>query len=245
MDERILVVEDEVTLNRMVCDYLSYHGFKPTPTYNGQDAMSSFRAGGFDLVVLDRMLPQMDGLAVARAIRAESTVPIIMLTAKAEEADRVEGLDTGADDYVTKPFSMKELAARVRAQLRRASVGRAAEAKADATDPGAAERHTALSHRGVVLDTLERTAHVDGRPVSLTQVQFDILQRMMGEPGRVFTRRQLLESVQDHAFEGYERTVDVHIKNIRKAIEPNPGAPTYLLTVRGVGYKVARGEESE
>ena len=171
------------------------------------------------------MLPEMDGLDVARIMRRESDVPIIMLTARVEETDRVLGLELGADDYVTKPFSPRELVARVRAVLRRV---------------GGEEQAPSLIRAGdVEIDPERRTVTVAGRPVELTTTEFDLLTVLARHPGRVFSRLELLERVQGYAYEGYERTVDAHIKNLRRKVEPDPKHPRYILTVYGVGYKFA------
>ncbi len=230
VNERILVVEDERGLNRMVGDYLSALGFTVDSVFDGPEALRRVRAHAPDLIVLDLMLPGLDGLDVARRIREDSTVPIIMLTARAEEADKLIGLELGADDYLTKPFSLKELAARMRAVLRRT---RHAE---DAPD---GDGQAALAHLDLRLDPARRLVTRAGSPVPLTAVQFDILHLLLRHPGRVFTRLEILEAVQGISHEGYERTVDVHVKNLRKALEPDPARPAYLLTVWGVGYKLA------
>jgi DNA-binding response OmpR family regulator len=206
-------------------------GFEVEEAANGLKAIELLESFKPHLVVLDVMMPGLDGFDVVRRIREESDTPVILLTARAAEQDKLIGLELGADDYMTKPFSMKELAARIRAVLRRSS--------------GSALGDAGISRLGpIVLDREKRTVLRDGRKVELTGAQFDILARMMEYPGKVFTRMQLLESVQDHAFEGYERTIDVHIKNIRKAIETDPSQPVLILTVWGVGYKLAElGQE--
>ncbi len=226
---RILVVDDEPKISKMIADYLKATGFDVESAENGIQALSRLEEASPDLMVLDVMMPGIDGFDVVRRIREISTLPVILLTARAAENDKLVGLELGADDYLTKPFSMKELAARIRAVLRR-SKGFSREAAASTQ---------VLKSVDIVLDLEKRTVHRGGQPVQLTGVQFDILAHLMENPGRVFTRMQLLESVQDHAFEGYERTIDVHIKNIRKALEPNPSRPVYVLTVWGVGYKLA------
>ena len=233
MTYTILVVEDERKLNTMIADYLKALEYEVVSAYNGIDAVKLFREHGPDLVVLDLMLPGIDGIDVTRKIRESSSTPIIMLTARAEETDKLMGLDSGADDYMTKPFSMKELAARIRAVLRRtASQGRA---------PGQEEQ--VLSLGLIIMDVLKRSVKKRGEELKLTSVQFDILKYFLERPGRVITRGDILEEIQEYGFEGYERTVDVHIKNIRKNIEDNPGKPEFILTVWGVGYKLAEGVE--
>ncbi len=231
---RILVVDDEQKISEMISDYLQAVDFEVATAGDGRAALSEIESFQPDLVVLDVMMPGLDGLDVIRKIRSEAQIPVIMLTARASEQDKLIGLELGADDYITKPFSMKELAARIRAVLRRSQPKQAQTEQSEA--------HV-LVHGPIRLDPDKRRVTRDGISISLTGVQFDILARMMRQPGRVFTRMQLLESVQEYAFEGYERTVDVHIKNIRKALEPTPAKPVYILTVWGVGYKLA--EETE
>jgi two-component system alkaline phosphatase synthesis response regulator PhoP len=182
-----------------------------------------------ELVVLDLMLPGMDGLDVCRALRKETDIPIIMLTARVEETDRIIGLELGADDYVTKPFSPREVVARVRAVLRRTR----GESRSD--------RDETLAVGELRLDTAKHTLTVGEQQVAVTPSEFEILRVMMRSPGRVFTRQQLLEATQGMVFEGYERTIDTHIKNLRRKIEPAPRHPEYLLTVHGIGYKMREG----
>lgn len=227
--QRVLVVDDELKISEMVGDYLAAVGFVVDSAGDGKTALSKIETFSPDMVVLDVMMPGIDGLDVIRKIRGESNIPVILLTARASEQDKLIGLEMGADDYITKPFSMKELAARIRAVLRRSR-------------PQALPENL-IQHGPISLNFDKRTISRDGQRIELTGVQFDILARMMQYPGKVFSRMQLLESVQEHAFEGYERTVDVHIKNIRKALEPDPAQPKYILTVWGVGYKLA--EETE
>ena len=222
--ELVLVAEDEKELNTMIRDYLSTMGYSVVQAYDGKAAIDLFQKEQPDLIVIDIMMPGIDGIDVTRRIRETSQVPIIMLTARTTENDKVLGLDIGADDYVTKPFSLKELAARIRAVLRR---------------KGKKAQSTVYEHRELFLDVSKRLVTINGTPAPLTSVQFSILQKLIEEPERVFTRMDLLKSFQDVAFEGYERTIDVHIKNIRKAIEENPSQPEYVQTVWGVGYKLA------
>ena len=223
MSQPILVVDDEPKIARLVRDYLEAAGYSVVLAFNGREALAAFRHEKPRLVVLDLMLPEVDGLDVARAIRKESDTPIIMLTARVEEADRLVGLELGADDYVTKPFSPRELVARVRAVLRRTE-GR--------------ERATpALSVGDLTIDPDRRTVTVAGQPVELTPTEFDLLTVLARRPGRVFSRLELLERVQGYAYEGYERTIDAHVKNIRQKINENPKKPRYILTVYGLGYK--------
>jgi len=224
--KRVLVVEDEMKIARLVRDYLEHAGFEVTVTGDGEAALASVRGSRPDLVVLDLGLPGRDGLDVARELRRTSRVPIVMLTARGDELDRVLGLELGADDYVVKPFSPKELVARVRAVLRRTSATRE-------------ERDEILRAADVEVDIARMRVTVGGRPVELTPTEFQLVATMTREPGRVFTRGQLLDAVHGVAFESYERAIDAHVKNIRRKIEPIHGKPRYLLTVHGVGYRFA------
>ena len=224
MAQTILVVDDEPEIVRVVRAYLEGAGFRVVIAFDGEEALYVARHEKPDLVVLDVLMPRMDGLDFTRRIRRERDVPIIMLTARAEETDRIVGLELGADDYVTKPFSPREVVARVRAVLRRAQ---------------ALPEPTPVLHVGpLALDRATHTVTVSGRPVDLTPTEFGILETLMTTPGRVFTRGELLEAVQGIAFEAYERTVDVHVKNLRRKLEPDPAQPRYILTVRGAGYRV-------
>ena len=223
---RILVVEDEMQIARLVRDYLEHAGFEVVVAGDGETGLASARGSKPDLVILDLRLPGRDGLDVAREIRGRSNVPIVMLTARGEESDRIVGLELGADDYVVKPFSPKELVARVRAVLRRSE-----SARADGPD--------VLRALDVEVDVGRRRISVAGRHVDLTPTEFELLRAFVREPGRVFTRSQLLDAVHGVAFESYERAIDAHVKNIRRKIEPSAGHPRYLLTVHGVGYRFA------
>jgi DNA-binding response OmpR family regulator len=225
--KRILVVEDESKIARLVRDYLEHAGFEVVVAGDGEVALAEARRARPDLVVLDLGLPGRDGLDVARGLRRTSNVPIVMLTARGDETDRIVGLELGADDYVVKPFSPKELVARVRAVLRRS----------EAASSGG--RSEVLRVADVEVDLPRMRVTVGGRPVELTPTEFQLLAAMVREPGRVFTRGQLLDAVHGVAFESYERAVDAHVKNLRKKIEPIPGHPRYLLTVHGVGYRFA------
>jgi two-component system, OmpR family, alkaline phosphatase synthesis response regulator PhoP len=222
----ILVVEDEMKIARLVRDYLENAGFAVIVTGDGGSALASARGSKPDLVVLDLGLPGRDGLDVTRELRRTSTVPIVMLTARGDESDRVVGLELGADDYIVKPFSPKELVARVRAVLRRTESARA-------TGP------ELIRVADVEVDVPRMRVSVAGRSVDLTPTEFLLMATLAREPGRVFTRSQLLDAVHGVAFESYERAIDAHVKNIRKKIEPAPGRPRYLLTVHGVGYRFA------
>jgi DNA-binding response OmpR family regulator len=231
MEELILVTEDEKEMNRMICDYLEAVGYRTLSALDGQEALEIFREQEPALVVLDIMMPKLDGIDVTRRIRAASSVPIILLTARAEEGDKLMGLEIGADDYMTKPFSMKELAARIRAVLRRTEGF--AQKKAEAEEDNKAP----LKEGELILDRLKMTLYKEGKAVNMTAVQYAILEKMMSSPGRVFTRMDLLNSFQADPWEGYERTIDVHIKNIRKLTETDPSHPVYVETVWGVGYR--------
>ncbi len=221
----ILIVDDEARIVDLARDYLEHAGFAVLTAADGPSALKLARTRKPDLLVLDLGLPGMDGLDVARAIRRDSQLPIIMLTARDDELDRVLGLEIGADDYVTKPFSPRELVARVRAILRR--VDRAAE-------PG-----DRIEAAGVAIDVVRMRVEVEGRVVELTATEFQLLTALAGQPGRVFTRAQLLDAVHGVAFESYERAIDAHIKNLRRKLEPDPSRPRYILTVYGVGYRFA------
>src|SRR6266702_2003416 len=222
----ILVVDDEPRIVQIVRDYLQHGGFAVLVASDGPTALRTARTGRPDLVVLDLSLPGQDGLDVARALRRDGDVPIIMLTARSEESDKLVGLELGADDYLTKPFSPKELVARVRTVLRRAE---------------GSKRQSELIRVGadVSLDVPRMEARLGGRRVDLTKTEFQLLAALAREPGRVFTRAQLLDTVRGVAFEAYERAIDAHVKNIRRKIEPNPRSPRYLLTVFGAGYRFA------
>jgi DNA-binding response OmpR family regulator len=224
----ILVVEDEMEIARLVRDYLEHAGFEVTVVGTGEAAIASARGRRPDLLILDLGLPGRDGLDVARELRRSSQVPIVMLTARGDESDRIVGLELGADHYVVKPFSPKELVARVRALLRRTESARAGPPEV-------------LRVLDVELDVLRMRAFVGGASVDLTPTEFQLLAAFMREPGRVFTRAQLLDAVHGVAIESYERAIDAHVKNIRRKIEPTPGRPRYLLTVHGVGYRFADG----
>jgi DNA-binding response OmpR family regulator len=222
----ILVVEDEMKIARVVRDYLTDAGYEVVVAGSGEAALASARGSRPDLVVLDLGLPGLDGLDVARELRGSSRVPIVMLTARGEETDRIVGLELGADDYVVKPFSPKELVARVRAVLRRSSTAEML-------------RDQPIRAADVEIDPRRMRVTVTGLPVELTPTEFQLLATLVREPGRVFTRGQLLDAIHGIAMESYERAIDAHVKNIRKKVEPEPGRPRYLLTVHGVGYRFA------
>jgi|SRR5438874_2514107 len=222
----VLVVEDEMRIAGLIRDYLQHAGFDVIVAADGEAAVASVRRSKPDLVVLDLGLPGRDGLDVTRELRRTSGVPIVMVTARGEESDRIVGLELGADDYVVKPFSPKELVARVRAVLRRAAAAR----------EGGPE---VLRVADVEVDVPRMRVTVAGRTIDLTPTEFQLFVTVVREPGRVFTRSQLLDAVHGVAFESYERAIDAHVKNIRKKVEPSPGRPRYLLTVHGVGYRFA------
>jgi DNA-binding response OmpR family regulator len=224
MTQTILVVDDEPQIVRLLRAYLEEAGFRVVIASDGEQALYVARHEKPDLVVLDLLMPRMDGLEFTRRIRRERDVPIIMLTARAEETDRIVGLELGADDYITKPFSPREVIARVRAVLRRAQAP--------------PEPPSVLRTGPLIMDRATHTVTVSGQPVNLTPTEFGILESLMTTPGRVFRRDELLETVQGVAFEAYERTVDAHIKNLRRKIEPDPAHPRYVLTVRGIGYRI-------
>ncbi|HYY55662.1 MAG TPA: response regulator transcription factor [Candidatus Dormibacteraeota bacterium] len=222
--KRVLVVDDEPKITQLVRDYLERGGFAVTTASDGTSALALARSERPDLVILDLGLPDKDGLDVTRALRRDSTIPLIVLTARAEESDRLVGLELGADDYVTKPFSPKELVARVRAVLRRATAAPADEI---------------LRVGDVTLDIPRRRVSVGDAQVELTATEFELVATLARHPGRVFTRAQLLDAVRGVAFESYERAIDAHVKNIRRKMEPDPRRPRYLLTAYGVGYRFA------
>lgn len=221
--KRVLIVEDEVKIARLVRDYLRQAGFDVLEATDGPSGLAMARAEKPDMIVLDLGLPGMDGLDVTRQLRATSAVPIIILTARTDESDRIVGLELGADDYVDKPFSPKELIARIRAVLRRA----------DATLGGGE-----LVRAGdMTIDIPKRRVTIGDDEVELTSTEFDLLLTLARRPGRIYTRAQLLDAVHGVSFDSYERSVDAHIKNIRRKIEPDPKRPTMVLTVYGVGYR--------
>ncbi len=229
MDGKILIVDDETHIVRVLRGYFEQAGFAVLSAYDGEEALRMARQEQPDLIVLDLMLPRVDGLEVCRRVRKESEVPIIMLTARVEEADTLIGLELGADDYVTKPFSPREVVARARAILRRA------RSAASAGEP------ETLAVGDLHMDVPKRSLRVGEREVVLTPSEFDILRAMLASPGRVFTRGQLLEAAQGYAYDGYERTIDTHIKNLRQKIGDSPRRPEYIQTVHGVGYKMREG----
>ena len=223
--KHILVVDDEARIAEIARDYLERAGFRVSVAGTGPDALAAARARRPDLVVLDLGLTYLDGLDVTRALRRESNVPIIMLTARVEERDKLAGLEIGADDYVTKPFSPKELVARVRAVFRRIDA--------------APERGEIVRAGDVELDKRRMRAAVGGRAIEVTPTEFELLATLAAQPGRVFTRAQLLDAVHGVEVDAFDRAIDTHVKNLRRKIERDPRRPRRLLTVHGVGYKLA------
>ncbi len=227
MNELILIVDDEPKIAKLAKDYLENSGFKVLVCGNGLDALSIFRQQKPDLMVLDLMLPGMDGLDVCRTIRREAAIPIIMLTARSEEIDRLIGLELGADDYIVKPFSPKELVARVRAVMRRIN--------------GDVKLSDVLRIGELEIDLKGYRVLKNNQPVMLTRHQFDILAEMAGNAGQVFTREQLVSRLHGYSFTGIDRSIDAHVKNLRQRLEDDPANPRYILTVYGVGYKFNEG----
>ncbi len=223
MNRMILVVDDKASMRRLVQDYLEAEGFHVVTAENGQVALFAARREKPDLILLDIMMPEMDGYEFLRAYRKEQDTPVILLTARLDETDKVAGLELGADDYITKPFGMRELVARIRAVLRRSSHTTASNSILHAAD--------------ITLDQESREVRVGDGMVNLTPSEFDLLAALMSAPGRVFSREDLMQHLPGLPFEGAERSVDVHISNLRKKIEPASGSPRYIETVFGVGYR--------
>jgi DNA-binding response OmpR family regulator len=222
----ILLVDDEDSVQRLLAYPLEREGFRVLQARDGEEALERFAEEDVDLVVLDLMLPKLDGLEVCKRLRAESEVPIIMLTARDDELDKVVGLELGADDYITKPFSIREFRSRVRALLRRAAV------KRQVSDDG-----EVISVDGLEIDLGRRSVQVRDQPVRLTYVEFELLRTLAAHPGRVYSRRMLLEALWGAADYREPRTIDVHVRHLREKLERDPAEPEYILTVRGVGYR--------
>jgi DNA-binding response OmpR family regulator len=226
VSKTVLVVDDEPRLVSLIESYLSQEGYGVARAANGKEALAVARSAKPDLIVLDIMMPEMDGYEFMRLHRQEASTPIILLTARVDDDEKVIGLELGADDYMTKPFRPRELVARVRAVLRRAGQ----------SEPKAA----ILNVAGVSLDRQTHSVEVNGRAVDLTPSEFDLLAALMASPGRVFSRLDLLDIIQGVRYEGYERTIDTHIKNLRSKIEDNPRDARYIETIYGVGYRFRR-----
>ena len=221
--KRVLVVDDDEKTVELVKLYLNRDGYKVITAYDGEEALRLAREARPDLIVLDLMLPGIDGLEICRTLRQESDIPIIMLTAMTTDEDKLTGLDIGADDYVTKPFSPRELAARVRTVLRRI--------------PG--ERGpNKITHGDLTVDFLKHEAYISERSLQLTPIEFKLLGTMVKEPGRVFSRAQIIEKALGYDFDGFDRTIDVHILKLRRKLEPDPRNPRYIKTIYGAGYKL-------
>lgn len=239
---KVLVVDDEPAIRELVQFNLERAGLGVVTAADGEEALALFRAERPDLVLLDLMLPRLDGFTVCRRIREESPVPIIILTARTAEQDRVDGLELGADDYLTKPFSPRELVARVKAVLRRVESlpdggpARAKDLPGQLPAPGAAS--SALRHGPLLLDRERHEAYVDGQPVYLTPKEFALLGMLMSHPGRVYSRETLLDQVWGYEFAGDTRTVDVHIRRLRQKVEADPARPVLIETVHGLGYRL-------
>ena len=227
---RILLVDDEPSVQTLLAYPLRKDGYEVVTAADGREALDRFAEGRFDLVVLDIMLPKLDGIEVCRRLRTKSQVPIIMLTAKDDEVDKVVGLEMGADDYITKPFSVREFRSRVRAALRRAEMG----GRVSITEPIVAGE--------LEIDLERRTVKVGGASVTLTYVEFEVLTALAGSPGRVFTREVLLGRLWGDSKYRDPRTIDVHIRHLREKVEADPSSPEYLFTVRGVGYRFRETE---
>jgi two-component system alkaline phosphatase synthesis response regulator PhoP len=221
--KKVLVVDDDVKTVELVKLYLNRDGYRVLTAYNGNDALQMARESHPDLIVLDIMLPGMNGLNVCRILRAESEVPIIMLTALTTDDDRLTGLNLGADDYVSKPFSPRELAARVRAVLRRLPGERGPEK---------------IEHGALTVNFLKHEAFLKGKPLNLTPIEFKVLGALIKEPGRVFSRAQIIEKALGHDFDSFDRTIDVHILKLRRKLEQHPHHPHYIKTIYGAGYKL-------
>jgi DNA-binding response OmpR family regulator len=225
----ILLVDDEDAVQKLLAYPLEREGFRVLQARDGEEALARFRSEEVDLVVLDVMLPKLDGLEVCKRLRAESTVPIIMLTARDDELDKVLGLELGADDYITKPFSIREFRSRVRALLRRAAAPR--------HDTASGSEEEVIAVDGLKIDVARRTVEIRTEAVQLTYVEFELLRTLASHPGRVYSRRMLLEALWGGADYREPRTIDVHVRHLREKLERDPREPEYIFTVRGVGYR--------
>lgn len=231
MPKKILVVDDEPQIVKVLKAYLEKAGYQVVTAADGNAALAVFQREKPDFMILDLNLPGVDGLDICKAVRRDSDIPILMLTARVEEADRLIGLELGADDYVVKPFSPREVVIRVRTILRRTT-----------TVPTTSD---IIQAGNLVIDLKLHTVRLAGRSIELTPTEFEILVVLAKQPKRVFSRLQIMEQAQGNAFEGYERTIDAHIKNIRLKLEPNPKKPIYILTVFGLGYKLEAGPDAQ
>jgi len=231
MSKKILVVDDEKKIVDILRAYLEREGYRVTAAYDGPGALESIRSNPPDLIVLDLMLPGVSGLDVCKELRRDSNIPVIMLTARDETAEKIIGLELGADDYITKPFDPKEVVSRIKAVLRRSERAQPSKSMINVGD--------------ITLDIPKRLVKRQGVPVELTPNEFELLRVLAESPGRVYTRMQLLDEIQGDAYEGYERTIDSHIKNLRKKIEPDPEKPVYIVTVFGVGYKMGEVQDGQ
>jgi two-component system alkaline phosphatase synthesis response regulator PhoP len=230
MSKKIFIVDDEPQIVKVLKAYLEKAGFQVVTASDGKVALATFQREKPDFLILDLNLPGMDGLDICKAIRRDSTVPILMLTARVEETDRLIGLELGADDYVIKPFSPREVVARVKTIFRRTT---AEPSKPEIIQVGQ-----------IMIDQEQHSVSLAGRAIDLTPTEFEILVTLAKQPKRVFSRLQIMEQAQGDAFEGYERTIDAHIKNIRLKLEPNPKKPVYIQTVFGLGYKLEAGSDA-
>lgn len=230
MSKKILVIDDEPQIVKVLKAYLEKAGYQVVTTLDGNSALAIFQREKPDFLILDLNLPGMDGLEICKAVRRDSNVPILMLTARVEEADRLIGLELGADDYVVKPFSPREVVARVRTILRRTTA-----------EP---DKIGIIQVGDLKIDLEQHTITLAAKPVDLTPTEFEILVTLARQPKRVFSRLQIMEQAQGDSFEGYERTIDAHIKNIRLKLEPNPKKPIYIQTVFGLGYKLEAGTDA-
>ncbi|KPL77321.1 transcriptional regulator [Ornatilinea apprima] len=226
MSSTILVVDDKSSVRQLLREYLAEQGYRIVEADNGENALYTARHVKPDLILLDIMMPKMDGYEFIRQYRKEARTPVIIITARQEETDAVLGLELGADDYVVKPFRMRELLARIHSVFRRSEA--------------APEQEECLQHAGLRMNLTTHEVSLNDRPVSLTPIEFDLLASLMKSPGRVFTRSQLVDSLFESGFTGLERTLNVHIRNLRKKIEPNPAEPQYIESVFGVGYRFSK-----
>lgn len=224
MSKKILVVDDEEKIRELIKNYLEKEGFQVVPAADGGEALEFITKEKPNLIVLDWLLPGMSGLEICRQVRQKSKVPIIMLTAKTEEVDKLLGLELGADDYITKPFSLRELTARIRVVLRR-------------SEPEEEKKTESVKVGGLEINLNRHEVWSEGKSISLTPTEFKILSILVSSPGRVYSRLQLLDAALGFAYEGYERSIDTHVSNLRKKIEPDPVNPRYILTVYGIGYR--------